>query len=48
MMTATADSDEKIVSVTTVEPVKKTRKLKKPSVQLPNESPKIGMDEGTT
>jgi len=48
MMTPTADSDEKIVSVTTVEPVKKTRKLKKPSVQLPNESPKIGMDEGTT
>jgi DNA-directed RNA polymerase subunit E'/Rpb7 len=39
-------SDEKVVTVNATEPVKKTRKLKKPSVLTSNESLKIGMDEG--
>jgi DNA-directed RNA polymerase subunit E'/Rpb7 len=40
-------SEEKVVTINPTEPVKKTRKLKKPSVVESNESFKIGMDEGT-
>jgi hypothetical protein len=41
-------SEEKVVTITPVEtPVKKTRKLKKPSVVEINESIKTGVDEGT-
>lgn len=40
-------SEEKVVTINPTEPVKKTRKLKKPSVVDSNESLKIGMDEGT-
>jgi DNA-directed RNA polymerase subunit E'/Rpb7 len=39
-------SEEKVVTINPTEPVKKTRKLKKPSVVDSNESLKIGMDEG--
>jgi len=39
-------SEEKVVTINPSEPVKKTRKLKKPSVVDSNESLKIGMDEG--
>lgn len=39
-------SEEKVVTVNPTEPVKKTRKLKKPNVVDSNESLKIGMDEG--
>jgi DNA-directed RNA polymerase subunit E'/Rpb7 len=46
MQTAQSQSEEKTVSVTQGEPVKKTRKLKKPSVSIPNESAKEGMVEG--
>ena len=38
--------DEKIVSIVKPEPEKKTRKLKKPSVVVPNEQSKEGIDEG--
>lgn len=42
-----SESEEKTVSVVKAEPeVKKTRKLKKPSVGIPNESVKEGMVEG--
>jgi DNA-directed RNA polymerase subunit E'/Rpb7 len=41
------ESDEKVVTVVSSEPTKK-RKLKKPSVSIPNESLKTGTDEGTT
>lgn len=47
LVTSSNESDEKTISVVPVEP-KKTRKLKKPSVQLPNESLKEGMVEGST
>jgi DNA-directed RNA polymerase subunit E'/Rpb7 len=41
-------SDEKTIVVGPVEPEKKkTRKLKKPSVSIPNESLQIGIDEGS-
>lgn len=41
-------SEEKVVTVVSAEPsTKKTRKLKKPNVLDINESPKIGMDEGS-
>jgi hypothetical protein len=48
-VTSTApSSDEKTVVVGPVEPEKKkTRKLKKPSVSIPNESLQIGIDEGS-
>jgi len=41
-----SQSEEKLVTVTPTEPPKK-RKLKKPSVSIPNESLKAGDDEGT-
>lgn len=42
-------TEEKLVTINpTEQPVKKTRKLKKPNVSDSNESLKIGMDEGTT
>jgi DNA-directed RNA polymerase subunit E'/Rpb7 len=40
------EPEEKTIVVSQVEP--KKRKLKKPSVQTPNESLQIGVDEGTT
>ena len=40
-------SEEKVVTVNQTEAPKKTRRLKKPSVQEANESFKVGMDEGT-
>jgi len=43
-----SSSEEKVVTINTAEPVKKTRKLKKPSVVDSNESFKIGVDEGST
>jgi hypothetical protein len=39
-------SEEKVVTINSTEPAKKTRKLKKPNVLDSNESLKIGMDEG--
>lgn len=42
-----SSSEEKVVTINSAEPAKKTRKLKKPSVVDSNESFKIGMDEGT-
>jgi len=43
-----SSSEEKVVTISPVEPTKKTRKLKKPSVVDSNESLKIGVDEGST
>jgi DNA-directed RNA polymerase subunit E'/Rpb7 len=43
-----SNSEEKVITVVSAEPsAKKTRKLKKPNILDINESPKIGMDEGT-
>jgi DNA-directed RNA polymerase subunit E'/Rpb7 len=39
-------SEEKVVTVNPTEAPKKTRRLKKPSIQEANESFKVGMDEG--
>jgi DNA-directed RNA polymerase subunit E'/Rpb7 len=48
MASASSSAEEKLVTVQPVEnPVKKTRKLKKPNIVDLNESLKTGMDEGT-
>lgn len=41
------EGDEKVVTVTKTEPEKKKKRLKKPSIELPNEQVKAGILEGT-